>query len=54
MTTKTDAKPADPMAPCNKCRDHDEDCLNIEDKIGCWLYAPEQGWCPFLIDGAKP
>lgn len=30
------------------CDDRDEDCPGIEDKVNCWLYAPERGMCPFL------
>lgn len=30
------------------CRDLDEDCLNVECKLSCWLHDPEQGPCPFL------
>ena len=32
----------------NRCRDFDEDCFGITDKLACWKYAPEQGVCPFL------
>lgn len=37
-----------PMGPENRCADFDEDCRDIACKVGCWLYAPEEGWCPFL------
>jgi len=30
------------------CRDHDEDCDDIADKVSCWLYDPCKGRCPFL------
>lgn len=33
------------------CGDKDEDCPGIEDKVNCWLYAPERGMCPFLRTG---
>jgi hypothetical protein len=40
------------------CADHDEDCPDLEDKVGCWLYAPERGMCPYLRatppKGAEP
>jgi hypothetical protein len=26
----------------------ERDCHGISDKVGCWLYDPEQGICPFL------
>ena len=37
-----------PMGPENRCNDYDESCSLVQDKTFCWLYAPEQGWCPFL------
>jgi hypothetical protein len=30
------------------CGDKDEDCPGVEDKVHCWLYAPERGMCPYL------
>lgn len=33
---------------CPDCDDRDEDCQSIEDKVACWLYAPERGMCPWL------
>ena len=48
MLTETKQKPADPMSPCNRCRDFDEDCDGIENKFACWTYDPDKGWCPFL------
>lgn len=30
------------------CRDHDEDCDDVPDKVHCWLYDPAKGRCPFL------
>lgn len=30
------------------CADHDEDCDDLEDKVGCWLYDPGRGMCPYL------
>jgi hypothetical protein len=30
------------------CADHDEDCPGLEDKVGCWLYDPGRGMCPYL------
>jgi hypothetical protein len=41
----------DPLGPSNRCRDFDEDCEGIQCKVACWLYDPEQGWCPFLHPG---
>jgi hypothetical protein len=38
----------DPLGPDNRCRDFDEDCEDVCDKLGCWLYDPSQGWCPYL------
>lgn len=33
----------------NECDDFDEDCAPIVDKLACWMYAPECGYCPYLI-----
>jgi hypothetical protein len=30
------------------CKDRDEDCEDIEDHLGCWLYDMRQGRCPYL------
>lgn len=30
------------------CRDFDEDCDEIADKVHCYLYEPAKGMCPFL------
>ena len=38
----------DLLAPERRCKDFDADCAGIRDKVGCWLYDPEQGWCPYL------
>jgi hypothetical protein len=32
----------------NRCRDFDEDCYGINDKLHCWKYDPTKGVCPFL------
>jgi len=42
---------SDPLGPSNRCRDFDTDCADIKDKVGCWLYDPAQGWCPYLSPG---
>jgi hypothetical protein len=34
--------------PCRTCVDHDEDCEDLQNKVACWLYAPEKGMCPYL------
>lgn len=49
----TDDVKAEPLAKhgvdsCKTCSDHDEDCEDLPDKVGCWLYAPEKGMCPYL------
>lgn len=31
-----------------RCKDFDEDCYGIEDKVHCYLYDPTKGMCPFL------
>jgi len=30
------------------CADHDDECPDVPDKVKCWLYAPEEGVCPYL------
>jgi len=30
------------------CRDYDEDCQDVKDKIHCYLYDPAKGMCPYL------
>jgi hypothetical protein len=46
---------APPKAPAGnavpgsaRCKDCDADCLEVENKLCCWAYQPERGWCPFL------
>jgi len=36
-----------------RCHDFDEDCEDIPCKVGCWLYDPTQGWCPYLKQGSQ-
>lgn len=36
------------------CADYDEDCCGVRCKLACWLYAPEEGICPFLLGSVKP
>jgi hypothetical protein len=31
-----------------RCSDFDEDCVDVKDKVWCWLHAPECGECPYL------
>lgn len=31
-----------------KCRDFDEDCDGVADKVHCYLHDPAKGYCPFL------
>lgn len=37
---------ADPAIP--RCADFDDECPKVRDKVECWLYAPEEGYCPYL------
>lgn len=39
------APPREPI-----CRDHDSDCEDIEDRVGCWLYDMGKGRCPYLTN----
>ncbi len=48
MQTVKEPKLKAPMGENNRCRDYDDDCDKVDCKVGCWLYAPEQGWCPYL------
>lgn len=36
------------------CADHDADCDHVENKVGCWLYDPARGFCPFLRSNLPP
>lgn len=37
-----------PPAVGGRCKDYDEDCEDVPCKLSCWLYAPEEGVCPYL------
>lgn len=37
--------------PC--CSDLDEDCEGVEDKLHCFLYDPQRGYCPYLRSGER-
>ena len=41
-----------PPRQCDTCSDHDEECVDVVDKVHCWLYDPGRGMCPFLRDAA--
>jgi hypothetical protein len=30
------------------CSDFDEDCVEVPNKLHCWLYDPAKGRCPYL------
>ena len=55
----TDSKVLDEAIDAGKmqrppvCRDYDEDCSDISDKVRCWLYDPAKGRCPFLGEVTK-
>lgn len=34
--------------PLKMCADHDDECPLVPDKVACWLYMPEKGYCPYL------
>jgi len=34
----------------SKCKDFDSECVDVRCKTTCWLYQPERGYCPFLIE----
>jgi hypothetical protein len=36
------------VKPIPSCRDFDEDCEDIPDKVHCYLYDPAKGMCPYL------
>jgi hypothetical protein len=48
--------PEDFFAPVmgTTCRDFDEDCDDIPDKVKCYLYDPAKGMCPYLRAQGKP
>ena len=52
ITLKDRPKTTDPLVPGNRCRDRDADCEHVRDKVACWFYDPEQGWCPYLLGRA--
>lgn len=39
-----------PMQKKNRCKDFDDDCPGVNDKVVCWLYNFERGWCPFIYN----
>lgn len=45
---KPGADPSEVLERMSDCADHDEDCLLVENKLACWLYASELGMCPYL------
>lgn len=38
--------------PDDICRDFDDDCEFVVCKLTCWLHAPEEGICPYLLGGS--
>ena len=36
--------PDEPM-----CEDFESDCAEVRCKRTCYEYAPERGWCPYLL-----
>lgn len=36
------------------CADLDDDCRLVRDKLGCWLYDPARGLCPYLSAERPP
>lgn len=52
MQTETKLDIKDPKL---RCKDYDEDCEQVAKEgscLKCWLYAPEQGICPYLVENA--
>lgn len=41
----------DPRPVPPRCKDFDEDCDDVADKVHCWLYDPAKGYCPYLRNG---
>jgi hypothetical protein len=35
------------------CRDFDEDCDDVADKVKCYLYDPAKGMCPYLREATN-
>ena len=31
-----------------RCADFDDECPQVQDKVKCWMHAPEEGYCPYL------
>lgn len=41
--------PPVPTAGCDhRCTDYDEACVDVPDKLACWMFEPARGICPFL------
>ena len=52
-----DVKECEQTAPPilkHRCRDFDSDCPGMGDALSCFLYDPEQGYCPLLIGESAP
>ncbi len=37
----------------DRCYDYDDDCKEICNKLECFLYSPENGYCPYLSGEIK-
>lgn len=49
MSTQTaEAVPQVAEAEPPRCSDFDDECVDVVDKVRCWLHMPECGYCPFL------
>lgn len=46
--TKSNTRKSTPTPVTPDCRDFDEDCHDIKDKVHCYLYDPAKGMCPYL------
>lgn len=36
-----------------RCRDFDEDCDKVRNKLNCYLYDPAKGYCPYLREANR-
>ena len=46
---KTEKRPILGICPSKDlCRDLDDDCEDVKDKVMCAIYDPSQGVCPYV------
>jgi hypothetical protein len=46
--TPTEIEAGDERRVLSTCRDFDDDCDEVPDKVHCYLHDPAKGMCPYL------